>query len=582
MKTFKRILTYFRYRKGLFVLGLILQIISVGLNVYSPIIGQQFIDYLSINSSEGQVIDIGLLAQMLGLYLLIVGLGALVGYISYIILAYVANSLSKIVRDHAHEHMQQLPISYFDDKPAGKISARIVNDTEVLREAFFHNFSNQMLINASFVLAVYVAMFFISPIIGAVFLLMIPLLVVWQITYAKKIKPINTAWRESVSDMNSQTAEIVQGVSIVQLFNRQESMARDFASINDSWLDSRLKSIRLDAIFTWSLTDLLKNFALMGILAYIGSQYQAGIMGFSPGTLFVLINYVTRLFDPIANIVRLMSMLQQALVAGSRVFELIDHAVEKDNGRELQVTEGNVVFDGVNFAYKEGQSVLKDINISVKKGQTIGLVGHTGSGKSSIINLLFRFYDPQEGQILIDGKNIVDYGRESVRADMGIVLQEPYLFSGTIATNISMNDEAISEDMILDAIEKVGAKDLIAKFAKGIHEPVIEKGQTLSSGERQLVSFARTLASNPRILILDEATSHIDTQTEEVIQHAMNVVKEGRTTFIIAHRLSTIQNADQIILLDAGEIKERGKHEELMALGGQYAEMFQLQAKVTV
>lgn len=305
-------------------------------------------------------------------------------------------------------------------------------------------------------------------------------------------------------------------------------------------------------------------------------------MGFSPGTLFVLINYVTRLFDPIANIVRLMSMLQQALVAGSRVFELIDHAVEEDNGRELQVTEGNVVFDGVNFAYKEGQSVLKDINISVKKGQTIGLVGHTGSGKSSIINLLFRFYDPQEGQILIDGKNIVDYGRESVRADMGIVLQEPYLFSGTIATNISMNDEAISEDMILDAIEKVGAKDLIAKFAKGIHEPVIEKGQTLSSGERQLVSFARTLASNPRILILDEATSHIDTQTEEVIQHAMNVVKEGRTTFIIAHRLSTIQNADQIILLDAGEIKERGKHEELMALGGQYAEMFQLQAKVTV
>lgn len=580
MKTFKRLLTYFRYRKGLFTLGLILQMISAGLNVYSPIVGQQFIDYIANQEAQGSAIELAVLLQLLGFFLLIIFAGAGIGYVSYIILAYVANSLSKIVRDDAHNHMQKLPVSYFDNKPAGKISARIVNDTEVLREGFFQNFSNQMLINFMFVVFVYAAMLIISPEIGAVFLLLIPLLVLWQISYVKLSKPINQQWREAVSDMNSQTAEIVQGVSIVQLFNRQESMAQDFEEVNQSWLNARLSGVKLEATYTWSLTDLFKNFAILSIMAYLGTQFNQGILGYSVGTLYVLINYVTRLFDPIANIVRLMTMLQQALVAGSRVFELMDHPVEMDADRELSISEGNVVFDGIDFGYKPDQLVLKNINLSVKKGQTVGLVGHTGSGKSSLINLLFRFYDPQAGEIRIDGQNIQDCSRESVREHMGIVLQEPYLFSGTVASNISMNDENITEKMILDALEKVGGQELIAKLKNGIYEPVVEKGQSFSSGERQLISFARTLASNPQILILDEATSHIDTQTEDIIQHAMDVVKQGRTTFIIAHRLSTIQNADQIILLETGEIKEQGTHEELMQLNGSYAEMYKLQAKV--
>ncbi|NLJ18507.1 ATP-binding cassette domain-containing protein, partial [Globicatella sulfidifaciens] len=208
------------------------------------------------------------------------------------------------------------------------------------------------------------------------------------------------------------------------------------------------------------------------------------------------------------------------------------------------------------------------------------LVGHTGSGKSSLINLLFRFYDPQLGEILIDGQNIAEYNRESVRRSMGIVLQDPYLFTGTIASNVAMDDATITKETIMDALIKVGAKDMINRLDKGIEEPVIEKGNAFSSGERQLIAFARTLASNPKILILDEATSHIDTETEAIIQQAMNIVKQGRTTFIIAHRLSTIRDADQILVLDNGEIVERGTHEELLALDGRYANMHRMQEKI--
>jgi len=241
-----------------------------------------------------------------------------------------------------------------------------------------------------------------------------------------------------------------------------------------------------------------------------------------------------------------------------------------------------VVFDHVTFGYNPEKPILKEINFTAQKGETIGLVGHTGSGKSSIINLLFRFYDPQKGQVRIDNQELAHHNRESIREHMGIVLQEPYLFSGTVATNISMNDPKITDEMVTEAIEKVGGKALIDKLPLGIHEPVVEKGQAFSSGERQLIAFARTLASNPKILILDEATSHIDTETEEIIQHAMEVVKEGRTTFIVAHRLSTIQNADQILVLDHGVIKEQGTHDSLLTLGKQYAEMYRLQGQVTM
>lgn len=237
------------------------------------------------------------------------------------------------------------------------------------------------------------------------------------------------------------------------------------------------------------------------------------------------------------------------------------------------------MFDQVSFAYKEPDFVLKDISFQAKKGETIALVGHTGSGKSSIMNLLFRFYDPTIGKIYIDGVDITTIPRQTIREHMGIVLQDPYLFTGTIASNVSLNQPNITRERVEHAIQSVGADRVLSHLEKGIDEPVIEKGSTLSSGQRQLISFARALAFDPAILILDEATSNIDTETEEIIQNAMNVLKQGRTTFIIAHRLSTIKNADRILVLDKGEIKEQGSHEELIAAGGIYEQMYEMQAK---
>ncbi len=242
---------------------------------------------------------------------------------------------------------------------------------------------------------------------------------------------------------------------------------------------------------------------------------------------------------------------------------------------------GEVTFKKINFAYEEGENVLSDISLHVKRGQALALVGHTGSGKSSIINLLYRFYAPQSGHITIDGQDISKYSRESLWSQMGIVLQDPYLFSGTIASNVTMGNTSYGEADILEALEKVGAGPMISRLEKGIYQPVSEKGASYSSGERQLISFARTLITNPKILILDEATSHIDTETEGVIQKAMEVLKEGRTTFIIAHRLSTIASADQIIVLDKGRIVEEGNHKELIEKNGIYAEMSKLQEKVS-
>jgi len=248
------------------------------------------------------------------------------------------------------------------------------------------------------------------------------------------------------------------------------------------------------------------------------------------------------------------------------------------NDDKIARYRGNVRFEHVWFAYKEEEYVLKDINFEAKQGETIALVGHTGSGKSSIMNLLFRFYDVTKGAITIDGQNINDLSRQTVRDHMGIVLQDPYLFTGTIESNVSLGDPRISREIVERALEAVGGDRVLKNLPKGLDEPVIEKGSTLSSGQRQLISFARALAFDPAILILDEATSNIDSETEEIIQHAMDVLKKGRTTFIIAHRLSTIKNADKILVLDRGRIVEAGNHEELLACGGIYEQMYRLQS----
>ena len=316
---------------------------------------------------------------------------------------------------------------------------------------------------------------------------------------------------------------------------------------------------------------------IAGILTIAGISFLQGNIGVTAGFLFININYVINLFDLMANLSRQFPNIRRSLETGSRVLAFLDQPLEADGALELKIEKAEVVFDDVQFAYEEGKPVLRDIAFQASPGQTIALVGHTGSGKSSIMNLLYRFYDPQEGAILIDGQDIRQVSRESLRSHMGIVLQDPYLFTGTIASNVAMSQDLIDREAVQDALKKVGAWPFVERLEKGIDHPVVEKGSAFSSGERQLISFARTLYMNPQILILDEATSHIDTETEEVIQQAMAVLQKGRTTFIIAHRLSTIRNADLILVMKDGNIIEQGNHQELMSQNGFYADLYNSQ-----
>ena len=331
MKIFKRLLSYVRYRKVSYSLGIVLLLISAGLSIYAPILGSQLITYVSEQTQAEAVIELTILVQLFAYYLAVVFTSAAIGYGSYLILAYASNDIGRIIRNQVHEHMQELPISYFDDKPAAKISARIVIDTEVLRENFYQNFSTQVLLNGVQVVGTYIALFLVSRPIGLAMLSLIPVFVIWQLGYMKLVEPLNHQWRESVSEMNSQTAEIVQGASIVQLFHRQETMADEFEKTNLAWLDARKKSNYIDSTLTWNIAGFLKHLVTLLVMMYLGSRFTEGVLGLSMGVLFIFIDYVSRIFDQISMIVRLMTILQQALVAGHRVFELLDTPVEGDS-----------------------------------------------------------------------------------------------------------------------------------------------------------------------------------------------------------------------------------------------------------
>ncbi|HFH9837041.1 TPA: ABC transporter ATP-binding protein [Streptococcus suis] len=546
---------------------------------FAPLILQTLIDGPLTAISEGTAFNQPVFLRELAFYLLLNVIGAFGFYISMRLLMFCANGIAENLRNRAYDVMQRLPISYFDDKPAGKIATRIVNDTETLRTQFYGTLVNAFN-NIVRLIFTYGILFAMNVTLGFVLLLLIPLYIGIQYAYKKMTDKPMKDFYDARSDVNTQVNETMNGASLIQLFGQEERVMREFEETADKMRRADNKIIWAQSIATWNLTEFLKYLVITGILTIVGYQFLKGQSDLSAGRLFVYINYIEGVFIALGALVQQFPNLLRSLETGKRVIELLEEETEPDSSVELSVTAGQVVFDEVTFAYEEGKPILKGISIQADKGETIALVGHTGSGKSSIMNLLYRFYDPQEGRVLIDGKNIRDYSRESLRSHMGIVLQDPYLFTGTIASNVAMNEEDADREKILQSLEKVGAGPMLARLEKGMDEPVVEKGASFSSGERQLIAFARTLYSDPKILILDEATSHIDTETEEIIQHAMEVVKEGRTTFIIAHRLSTIQNADQILVLDQGRIIERGRHEELIEEDGVYAQMHRIQAKI--
>lgn len=573
MSTSKRLMRYAMYFKKPIFLGLFFLTIAVFTELVGPFIAKHIIDnYMTIGH-----IEIKPITWLLIVYLLLAIATAILRYFMYIYLQIGANRVVQKLRKDVFEHIQTLPIQYFDNLPAGKIVARVTNDTEAVRNLYVQVLSNFVTSFIS-IFGVYIALFILNWKMAMLALTMIPIVYLWMILYRKVASKYNDVIRTKIADINAMINESIQGMTIIQAFRREQQMTKEFDDMNNEHYAYERKLLVLDSATSFNLVNTLRLIMFTVFIVYFGTQSYTATEIISAGTLYAFVDYLTKLFNPITNIVNQFSQLERSLIAGKRVFEVLDTDGEPVSEKSLPRYKGNVLFEDVSFAYKDNEYVLKNLSFEAHQGETIALVGHTGSGKSSIMNLLFRFYDPSKGKISIDGIDITSVPRQTMREHMGIVFQDPYLFTGTIASNVSLNNPNISPEKIKDSLNAVGGERVLANLPNGYDEPVIEKGSTLSSGQRQLISFARALAFDPAILILDEATSNIDTETEEIIQHAMDVLKKGRTTFIIAHRLSTIKNADRILVLDRGRIVENGTHDELLELGGIYEKMYQMQA----
>ncbi len=572
----KRLWQYALLYKKPMIWGLVLLAISVGADLSGPLIIKYILDNYVANMPKSGL-EVKPLYLMLGAYLGTVVIFAIFRYTQFYMLQIGSNRIVQKMRKDVYGQLQRLSINYFDRLPAGKVVSRITNDTEAIRELFVTVVS-QFAASFMTLIGIFIIMFSLNTWMGFFALIVVPILIVWSIVYRKYASKYNHAIRSRLSDLNGMLNESMNGMTIIQAYGQEKNMKNEFNQINDEHFRYNNMLLFLDSATSHNLVGVVRSIILIAFVWYFGSLEVTGTSIASVGILYAFVEYITRLMNPIMQIVDQFSRLERANVAATRVFELLDYSGEDVSDEKIARYKGHVQFEHVWFAYKNEEYVLKDISIDAKAGETVALVGHTGSGKSSIINLLFRYYDASKGTIKIDGENIENHARQTVRQHMGIVLQDPYLFTGTIASNISLNDERITRKQIEDALVAVGGERVLKNLPKGLDEPVIERGSTLSAGQRQLVSFARALAFDPAILILDEATSNIDSETEEIIQHAMDVLKKGRTTFIIAHRLSTIKNADQILVLDAGEIVERGKHDELLALGGRYSQMYELQS----
>ncbi len=565
----KRLLGYLKPYSLLTLLALSFLLATTVIKSIIPLVASHFIDQYLGNLSQFAVT---VLIAYYGLYIL----QTLIQYIGNLLFARVSYSIVRDIRRDAFANMERLGMSYFDKTPSGSIVSRLTNDTETISDMFSGLLSSFISAIFIFVTTLYTMMVLDFRLTGLI-LLFLPLIFILVNLYRKKSVKIIEKTRSFLSDINSKLAESIEGIRIIQAFNQEKRLQEEFDEINEEHYVYANRSVALDALFLRPAMSLLKLLGYAVLMAYFG--YRGLYIGMTAGTMYAFIQYINRLFDPLIEVTQNFSILQTSMVSAGRVFALIDQSnyepVQADS--ELAIREGNIRFEHVCFSYDGINQILDDISFSVKKGETIAFVGHTGSGKSSIINVLMRFYEFQSGRVLIDNVDIRNYSHQELRKNMGLVLQEPFLYHGTIKSNIAMYQE-ISDEEVKAAAEFVDADAFIQELPQGYDSPVSERGSSFSTGQRQLLAFARTVASQPKILILDEATANIDSETETLVQNSLEKMRTGRTTIAIAHRLSTIQDANCIYVLDKGRIIESGTHEELLALGGTYHKMYSLQA----
>jgi len=491
----------------------------------------------------------------------------------------IGYKITEDLRNDIFAKLQSLGMRYFDQTPAGSIVSRVTNDTDAIQD-MFNNIISILLSSIISFIGIIITMFILNVKLTLICLAFVPVAIFIIYLYQKYSTRFYMLAREKLSQLNTKLSESISGMGIIQIFNQEKRLSKEFAKINDDYYKASIKNIQLDGLLLAPIINLLASFALAAVFGYMGFESFQSVV--STGLMVAFIEYIYKFFSPIQQIMERLAIYQQAIVAGSRVFKIIDHqelVPEQNNKEDCIVEHGKIEFKNVTFSYDGQNNVLNDISFSVDPGETIALVGHTGSGKSSIINVMMRFYEFFEGDILIDGHSIKDYKIEELRSTIGLVLQDPFLFYGTIADNIRLQNKTITDQQIIDACEFVQADSFINQLEDGYQHKVIERGASFSTGQKQLLAFARTIVTDPKILVLDEATANIDTETESLIQEGLERIRKGRTTIAIAHRLSTIKDANMILVLDKGNIIEQGTHSELLDKKGTYYTMYQLQKK---
>ncbi len=575
-KTLKRMLTYAKPHFMWFFICLVLIVSIVALELYQPIILGTATDYIIANASSNNAERNSQIFFLAGRYFGIVLLSAILTYAQTMILAFIGQKIILNIRLDVFKHLQKLSLKFFTNNPIGVLVTRATNDIEALNEMYTSVIVN-MVKSVCMLVGIIITMLLYNIQLSLITFSIIPFIIITTVIFSFVSKRIYRAVRVKISELNAFVSEHVSGIKLVQIFSVEQAIFKKFKLASESLRLKYAKQVAMHAFY--SPTSFICNIVTLIMLMWFGGKMViAGEI--TIGTIVIFQRYISKFFEPIQEFSEQFNIIQSASAAAEKIFTLLDEKPEienTDNPIELTNIQGNIEFKNVWFAYKENEWVLKDVSFKVQQGHEVAFVGNTGSGKTTILLLLARYYDIQKGEIFIDGINIKNIKINSLRKNIGQMMQDVFLFTGDVKSNIRLRNDEISDEDVIKVSKYVNADTFISQFKHGYNESVTERGSTFSVGQRQLLSFARTLAFSPAILTLDEATANIDTETELLIQNALVKLTNKRTTLVVAHRLSTIQHSNNIIVLHKGRIVEQGTHQELLKNKDLYYKLYTLQ-----